>query len=181
MGGEFSSHHLVVKDAQGGFCGILSSLDLARAMCSPNSCQSIMCRIGGIVVTEVMKPRATLPICSSTDSLAHVFVHMAAVRQNIVLISESGQSSMIIGVITPRDAVRAFAEHLRTGIKVGHYLRALQCGWAPRRVRADANLAEAAEIMASESIHHLVVISPTDAEVIGVVSSLDLAQTFPPV
>lgn len=184
--GESACHHLVIKDDEGAFCGILSSLDLARSMCNSEGEQGPLRKFGGTRVAEVMKPKTFLPVCSSTATircsssatLAQVLSHMAASHQNCVLITDSKDNSVVLGVVTPRDALRGFAEHVPRDIEIGHWLRSLQSTWELRKVRADATLSEAAGAMVASSIHHLVVVSPTTAAVVGVVSSLDLAQVI---
>lgn len=186
--GESACHHLVVKDDKGAFCGILSSLDLARAMCRNDGEQELIRKFANTRVADVMKPEsvsAPLPCsgtttirCSSTATLAQALAHMAASHQNCVLVTDAADSSVMLGVVTPRDALRGFTEHVRLHIEVGGWLRSVHSNWEPRKVQADAPLAEAAARMVASSIHHLVVVSPATSGIVGVVSSLDLAQAM---
>lgn len=175
--GRSACHHLVVKDENGVFRGILSSLDLAVAVCSADARQEMNRKIGGTLTAIVMKPRLLLPMCSSSSTLAQVLVRMIASRQNCVIIMDVGNnSSLVQGVITPRDALRGFAEQVPTDTEVGRWLRTLRGNWEFRMVGADVQLSEASKLMHASSMHHLVVVSPASSEVAGVISSLDLAQ-----
>mmetsp|Transcript_132594 Transcript_132594/g.369663 ORF Transcript_132594/g.369663 Transcript_132594/m.369663 type:complete len:158 (-) Transcript_132594:221-694(-) len=133
-------------------------------------------RIGAATVAEIMKPRATLPTCLSSATLAQALKSLIDSRQNCVLIVDA--DAKVLGVATPRDALRAFAEHMRLDVAMGHWLRGLQSSLRLRVVRPDAWLTDAAHMMASGSIHHLVVAPPGTEEILGVVSSSDLAQAI---
>jgi len=172
--------HLVVQDEQGAVRGILSSLDMARAICSGGGgMEEVDRRIGAATVAEVMKPRAALPTCSSTATMEQALKAMLHMHQNCVVVSDAGADRLAtVGVVTPRDALRAFAEHVHLDVVVGRWLRGLQGGLSPRVVRPDSWLVNAARIMAGNSIHHLVVVGPDSEQVLGVVSSSDLAQAI---
>lgn len=180
LGGDSAWRHLIVRDEHGALRGILSSLDLARALCSGSGeMAEVNRRIGGTTAAEVMKPRATLPTCPSTGAMEQALKAMLRTHQNCVLIIDAFTGSpQPVGIVTPRDALRAFAEHVRLDVSVGHWLRGLRSALEPRVVRPDAALADAGRIMASNSIHHLVVVQPDSQEIVGVVSSSDLAQAM---
>mmetsp|Transcript_89261 Transcript_89261/g.207723 ORF Transcript_89261/g.207723 Transcript_89261/m.207723 type:complete len:343 (+) Transcript_89261:49-1077(+) len=172
--------HLVVRDESESLCGVLSALDLARAVCSVGKAtEEADQRIGLASVAEVMKPRAALPSCQSMSSMGKALRAMIDARQNCVLVvdMEAADPGMV-GIITPRDALRAFAEHVRLDVAVGHWLRGLRSGILPRVVSSDAGICEAAQVMAINSIHHLLAVSPTTGEVIGVLSTSDLAHAM---
>jgi len=169
--------HLIVRDERSVLRGILSSLDLARALCSVGTGMEEVDRmIGSATVAEIMKPRAALPTCNSNGTLAQALYCMIDSRQNCVLIVDSDAKAL--GVVTPRDALRAFSEHVRLDVAVGHWLRGVRSSLLPRTVRPGVLLADAARAMASGSIHHLVVALPDAQEVLGVVSSSDLAHAI---
>lgn len=179
--GDGACRHLLVRDdASGAFRGILSSLDLARALCSGGmDVQEVQRRIGSATVAEVMKPRAALPTCSGTATMEQALRAMLHTHQNCVLITDPASSGPgAAGVVTPRDALRAFAEHVRLDVPVGHWLRGLQSALAPRVVRPGAHLTDAGCMMAANSLHHLVVVDPESEVVVGVISSSDLAQAL---
>lgn len=177
---DMACRHLVVQDAQGALIGILSALDMARALCSSGvGMDEVDRRIGAATVAEVMKPRATLPTCSSAASMEQGVRAMLQTHQNCVIVTDAGmEDSGAVGVVTPRDVLRAFVEHMRLDMPVGHWLRGLRSALSPRVVRLDTRLVDAARIMASHSIHHLVVTRPGSEQIVGVMSSSDIAQAI---
>jgi len=177
--GDFACRHLIVRDELGKLRGILSALDLARALCSGGAgMEEVARRIGAATVAEVMKPRAALPTCASGASLGQALRLMVEARQNCVLITDTEFCPGAQGVITPRDALRAFTEHISLDVMVGHWLRGLHSSLQPRIVPSDMRLVHAARIMANHSIHHLVVVSQVTDEIVGVMSSSDLAHAM---
>lgn len=166
---ESSCHHLVVCDEEGKFHGVLSSLDLARAVCA-------LQKLRGTAVSEVMKPRADVPTCSPSISFGEAVRMMSTMHQNCVLVVSDDEE--VLGIITPRDALRAFSEHVPLTIDVGHWLRGVQSSWEARRVTSEAQVAEAAAAMAANFMHHLVVVAPGSSSVVGVVSALDMARAL---
>jgi len=169
--------HLVVRSAGGQLLGVLSALDLARALCSTCPGGELARRVGGSSAAEVMKPQSALPVCSRSAPLLQVLQHICSSRQNCVLIADGELAvSSLLGVVTPRDAMRAFAEHVPVSVQVGPWLRALRSDWAPRAVDADEALQDCARRMVEHSVHHLVVTSSSG--VAGVVSSTDLAHAI---
>mmetsp|Transcript_45649 Transcript_45649/g.83600 ORF Transcript_45649/g.83600 Transcript_45649/m.83600 type:complete len:365 (-) Transcript_45649:148-1242(-) len=202
-GSDHASHHVVVKDAAGSIVGVLSALDLARGLCSlseqaelqmmaegdeeylkaqaASSTLSEMVR--GKTVSAAMKPRALLPECAGSSSLAQAFRVMFLTRQNCVaIVDHEGDADMdgghrnVNGIITPRDLLRAFAEHVTGDTTASGWLRGLESSLEKRTVAADATLLEAADIMTSNDVHHLVVVAPGTDEVVGILSSLDLVS-----
>lgn len=113
----------------------------------------------------------------AADITWQVLQHICSSRQNCVLIADGELAvSSLLGVVTPRDAMRAFAEHVPVSVQVGPWLRALRSDWAPRAVDADEALQDCARRMVEHSVHHLVVTSSSG--VAGVVSSTDLAHAI---
>lgn len=164
---ETACHHLVVLDEDGRFHGVLSSLDLARAIC-------VLQKLRGTTVSEVMKPRRDLAWCNPSETLGDALRKMATVHQNCVLVSGDEE---IVGIVTPRDALRAFGEHVPLETQLGDWLRGLQTSWSTRQISADAQVSEAAGAMAAGFMHHLVAMS-SEGMVVGVVSTLDLARAI---
>jgi len=168
---DTACHHLVACEEGGAFHGVLSSLDLARALCALRDAQ-------GTAVSEVMKPRADIPWCGPGDAMSEALRKMASARQNCALVTNDPFSGChVLGVVTPRDALRAYAEHVPLQVDLGHWLRGLQANWDARQVCAGSTIAEAAAAMTARFMHHLVAVAD-DGEVIGVVSSLDLARAI---
>lgn len=81
----------------------------------------------------------------------------------------------IYGIVTPRDAVRAFSEGVASSISVTEWVQEWQSAAGPRLIESTARVADAAAVMTAHNFHHLVVVSPGTAEAVGTVSSLDLA------
>jgi len=175
--GDAACRHLAVRDEAGKFRGMLSSLDLARALCDLGpGMEEAGRRIGGAAVADVMKPRAALPTCPRGGTLGQALRSMLEARQNCVLVTDADFCPAAQGVVTPRDAMRAFVEHVPLDVTVGHWMRGLKSALLPRIVASDMPLACAAQIMACYSIHHLVAVSPATGDVEGVLSSCDLAH-----
>jgi len=175
--GDAAFRHLVVRGSQGQLLGVLSALDLARALCSVSRDDGVVERVAGSTAVDMMKPRSALPVCSSETPLLQVLRQLDASRQNCVLIADGELAvSSLLGVVTPRDAMRAFVEHVPVSLQVGQWLHGLQSDWAPRAVDADETVQACARRMVENSIHHLVVVSP--AGVAGVMSSTDLAHAI---
>eukprot|EP00931_Biecheleriopsis_adriatica_P067586 TRINITY_DN41706_c0_g1_i1.p1 TRINITY_DN41706_c0_g1~~TRINITY_DN41706_c0_g1_i1.p1 ORF type:complete len:487 (-),score=108.74 TRINITY_DN41706_c0_g1_i1:192-1484(-) len=90
----------------------------------------------------------------------------------------------ILGVITAADALRAFSESVRTqGVTVEGWLRGLLPDEehktpGQRSIPADASLSDAALAMAEANIHHLLVMSNSNQEIIGVISALDITRAL---
>lgn len=175
---ETSFRHLIVKDGEGKLQGILSALDLARALGSTSAGMAeVESRVGTTPVEQIMKPQARLPTCESTATMAQVIKSMLRDQQNCVLITEDTEGVReLLGMFTTRDALRAFAEHTRLDVPIGRWIRGLQSSLGLRMVGHDTSMVKAAWLMAAHSIHHLVVLS--SEELAGVVSSADLARAI---
>lgn len=172
--GDFACHHLVVRDLESRPEGILSSLDIARALCSLASPWEVDHLVGGLTVAQVMRPRAAAATCAPTATLAQATAAMVEDHHNCVLVVD--QDDRVVGMITPRDVMRAWAEHLAGSVKVAGWLRGLQTDLNMRSIRATAALSDAAGTMAKSSLHHLLVLAAGGSSVVGVVSSLDIAH-----
>jgi len=179
--GDYACHHLLVHEGPDEPWGILSSLDLAQAVFRsshlPASRSAKLLRAS--LVAEVMKPRPALPTCDKESSLNGALYEMMATRQNCALITEEANAkSPVLGVITTRDAVRAFVENNDGKICVAEWLQKFHSRWEPRGIASDKSLFDAAELMAANLHHHLVVVSPATSEVVGVISTLDMARAM---
>jgi len=170
-----SLRHVLVRDDDGLLLGVLSSLDLARALCSSESQEGIASRLGNSTAADVMKPSAALVVCPPGATLREALERMDTSRQNSALVGDEGLSaSSLVGMVTPRDALQAFVEHVPLSLEVGRWLNAVQNDWWLRTVERDASVQECAARMVDNSIHHLVVVSSDS--VVGVLSSTDLAR-----
>lgn len=175
---DVSFRHLVVRDEVGALCGILSAFDLARALCSSCTDREVIRRTAWSTAAELMKPRSRLPVLGSSAPLSRALELMCTKRQNCVLVADGELAGPgdLVGLITPRDALRAFVEHVPTSVPVGHWLRGLRCPWVPRAVMLGEPTRQCAARMAQAAVHHLVVLSPVTGALAGVLSSTDLAQ-----
>lgn len=176
---DFACHHLVTKDEGEAIRGVLSCLDLVRALCNTSSESELARRIGTSRVQDVMKPRAVLPSCDEAATLEQALQKMLAFRQNCVLVTGGEPQGVgVQGVVTTRDALMAFSEDIPVNVKCGHWMFCLDSHVGPRIVKADAPLTEAARRMARTAMHHLVVLSPETHQVVGIVSSSDVAHAL---
>mmetsp|Transcript_21659 Transcript_21659/g.50632 ORF Transcript_21659/g.50632 Transcript_21659/m.50632 type:complete len:362 (-) Transcript_21659:244-1329(-) len=199
-GTDHASHHVVVKDVSGYIQGVLSSLDIARGLCGlSDQAELIMTAQGDNhvkaqfastmlsdlvhdkTVQDGMKTRGQLPLCPASAPLAQAFRIMFMSRQNCVaVVDQEGDSDMmsgcrqINGVITPRDLLRAFAEHVSGETTAIGWLRGLDESLARRTISPKASLVEAADLMATHELHHLVVVDPDSGDFVGILSALDL-------
>jgi len=89
----------------------------------------------------------------------------------VLVVDEEG----VYGLVTPRDAVRAFAEGVSLSVRISDWLRGLSSGVNSRLINSDANIGEAAAVMTARRLNHLVVVRPGSTHALGVISSLDLA------
>jgi len=176
--GDFASRHLVVRDPSAAVHGILSSLDVARAVCSTSFGPEVAARLGGSTVAEVMKPRGTLPLCRDSATMEEALDRMVSCRQNCVLVADGEDMSTLLGVVTTRDALMAFSEGIPLNVLVGHWMFCFGSAVDPRVVEADVALVAAATKMCHSAVHHLVVVAPQSTEVVGIISSSDMAQAL---
>mmetsp|Transcript_17974 Transcript_17974/g.51847 ORF Transcript_17974/g.51847 Transcript_17974/m.51847 type:complete len:341 (+) Transcript_17974:57-1079(+) len=189
--GDFACHHLLVKDGAKAR-GILSALDLTRALCQGirRRHSDFARRFTYKTTADVMKPRASLPICEHAATMCQVAQEMLLARQNCVLVAAAdgvAELAHISGMVTPRDILRAFAAQTPGSTSAVEWLQGLDSYWELRAVRCDALLGQAADIMSANGVHHLVVVAPPaspavrDVErirVVGIVSSTDLAYNI---
>lgn len=173
--GEHACRHVIIRDRKGQLRGILSCLDVVRAMAGMVPDEHLGRRLGRATVHDVMKPRAGLPVCGEEATLMQALEKMLVFHQNCVLIANQ-KDSEVRGVVTTRDALRAFADHVPVATPCLRWLSAQHADVEPRIVGGDVPLAEAAARMAQGSLHHLVVVAPGTSIVMGVVSSSDVAH-----
>jgi CBS domain-containing protein len=135
-----------------------------------------------VKVEAAMKPLNEVATCRTSDALGAAAVKMLHSHQNCLLVvDEAG----VQGAITPRDLLRAFSEHCATS-EVSAWLAKHEGG--PRLCPRGTLLIDAAVSMAEHRVHHLVIVeSPSvsggtdeDTNIIGVLSSLDLAYAIAP-
>jgi CBS domain-containing protein len=179
LSGNCSSHHVLVQQEDGNLLAVLSSLDLMEVLCTHASDKQNLDQSPSfsknLRVKDVMKPRDNVYACPPTSSMKDVLKVLLLTQQNgVLIVDEEG----VYGIITPRDAVRAFSDGEPNSVCVADWMRGLQTGGlANRIISGEATVAEAAALMAARKLQHLIVVPPGDREAIGVLSSLDLLYT----
>jgi len=172
---ELACRHVVIKDSKGIHRGIVSCLDVARAL------DRMPARVGHAdcirsrPMRRVMKERDSLPTVSGEGTLMQAMQKMLAFHQNCVVVT-FGASKSLQGILTTRDALRAFAEHAPVSVTCNAWLRS-GAEVEKRFVSIDLALSIAVARMVEEGFHHLVVVNHT-LEFVGVVSSSDVAHAL---
>ena len=111
-----------------------------------------------IMRTKLLTARPDSPVEEVMDLLKGKHVGC------VPILDEAGRA---LGIITKLDVLETLGENRRTA-------REIMMPFA-RSLEARGTIAEAAEIMSSERIHHVLVIAD-DRTLIGLVSSLDIAD-----
>jgi len=168
-------HHLVVKDSLGEWLGVFSALDLARALNSLSSELDIAkTGVEETTVGMVMKLLEFLPRCEPTDTIRDALTVFDISGQNGVLVEDDEK---VHGLITPRCAIEALAREVPPSCTVAAWLLdSRRSQEAPREVLINTSLANAANIMVTHALHHLLVVEQPGGPPMGVLSSLDLAR-----
>lgn len=183
LAGNYACHHVLVQES-GKLYGLLSSLDMVQALCRPDMWDSPRKQgkeglqpapteaVVNTCVEHVMKPRFDVFTCLPTDTMRDVVKVLLMTQQNSALVvDEEG----IYGIITPRDAVKAFSEGVSSSIIISQWLSANHPDVANRLIDSQCTLQEAAAVMTSRGVNHLIVQRHGSQEAVGTVSSLDLA------
>eukprot|EP00928_Gymnodinium_smaydae_P018239 TRINITY_DN16949_c0_g1_i2.p1 TRINITY_DN16949_c0_g1~~TRINITY_DN16949_c0_g1_i2.p1 ORF type:complete len:731 (-),score=159.83 TRINITY_DN16949_c0_g1_i2:77-2179(-) len=197
VAGDCACHHVVVQEEGGALYGVLSAHDMVRALCLPDLWSTTSsalaassaeksasadaepapkeaCAVNAAStqVVDVMKAREDVITCPPESSMRDVVKVLLMTQQNSALIvDEEG----IYGIVTPRDAVRAFVDCVPSAVHMIDWLQEHQGGPKSRVINADARLMDAAAAMTDRDVSHLVVVRPGSREAIGSVSALDLA------
>mmetsp|Transcript_40824 Transcript_40824/g.117271 ORF Transcript_40824/g.117271 Transcript_40824/m.117271 type:complete len:671 (-) Transcript_40824:163-2175(-) len=181
VSGDCACHHVVVEEDDGQLFGVLSSLDMVQALCHPEVWNGrpmgappspLAEAATKMTVKDIMKPQDDVFTCPPSSTMKEVCKVLLMTQQNSALIVDA---QGIYGIVTPRDAVRAFAEGIESSVSIAEWLQTLQPSAGPRLVESETCLADAAVLMTTHGLHHLVVVAPETAEAIGTLSSLDLA------
>lgn len=169
-----SCHHLVVRAVTGGWRGVFSALDVARALHHMSS-QLDIARLGVDVlkVGDVMKPAEAVPTCATSETLKDVLSQFQEFGQTALVVME-GQTAL--GLITPRCALHGLATGVTPTITVGEWMRTRQLPEGPREVTPETSIIEAAAVMAELGLHHLLVVEELGGAPAGVLSALDVVR-----
>eukprot|EP00929_Paragymnodinium_shiwhaense_P059853 TRINITY_DN29943_c0_g3_i1.p1 TRINITY_DN29943_c0_g3~~TRINITY_DN29943_c0_g3_i1.p1 ORF type:complete len:654 (-),score=157.08 TRINITY_DN29943_c0_g3_i1:511-2472(-) len=182
---DCACHHVIVQKDDGRLLGVLSSHDIVRALCRPEMYNHLQAHgssnhsehnsfaeaTANVSVEEVMKPTDSVITCPPTDSMRDVIKLLLTTQQNSALVVDD---EGVYGLVTPRDAMMAFADAVPSSVKIADWLRGLPLGLNARVIAATAKLVEAAAMMSARELNHLVVVKPGTIEAVGSISSLDL-------
>eukprot|EP00930_Biecheleria_cincta_P086727 TRINITY_DN75988_c0_g1_i1.p1 TRINITY_DN75988_c0_g1~~TRINITY_DN75988_c0_g1_i1.p1 ORF type:complete len:666 (+),score=96.78 TRINITY_DN75988_c0_g1_i1:214-1998(+) len=172
--GDCACHHIIVQDEQGHLEGVVSSLDMVQAWCRVSHKKPMPAapsQNDSKTVGDAMKPRENVFTCPPISTMNEVLKLLLLVHQNGVLIADDGG---VYGIITPRDAVKAFVDGESLGTGIVEWLRKVGAAASDRYIASTASLPDAAELMTARKVHHLVVVPPGSSNAIGLLSSLDL-------
>jgi CBS domain-containing protein len=112
-----------------------------------------------------------LPVTMNSKlSVLDIVKKMAS--ESISSIAIVNDRNEIIGILTERDIVKIIANEVSpSGITAGSLMSS-----HPVTVRNNANIEEAAKIMAQRKVRHLLVVGPSENRVIGIITVTDLAR-----
>jgi CBS domain-containing protein len=122
-------------------------------------------------VTLVEDYMTVLPVTMNSKlSVLDIVKKMAS--ENISSIAVVNDRNEIIGILTERDIVKIIASEVSPGgITAGSLMSS-----HPVTIRNNANIEEAAKIMAQRKVRHLLVVGPSENRVIGIITVTDLAR-----
>jgi len=170
-----SCHHLVVKDLPGDWLGVFSALDVARALHGlPTELDVAKTGADDTTVGMVMKPLDSVPKCEPTDTVRFALSTLDISGQNAVLVED--KIGRVLGLVTPRCALQALAQAVPYDCTVADWMRLRKTPEGPREVVLGTRLADAATIMTTHSLHHLLVVEHLGEMPVGILSSLDLVR-----
>jgi len=168
-------HHLVVRSATGGFLGVFSALDVARALHSlPSELEVARAGLDETTVDAVMRVSSTVSTCRPTDTVEEALRTLDLSGQHSALVSDA--DGAFLGLITPRCALHAFADGIPKDEQVLACLQRGRGADGHRHVLLGSKLSEAASVMAAHRLHHLLVVEEPGRSPVGVLSALDVAR-----
>lgn len=169
-------HHLAVRAVTGGWLGVFSALDVARALHNLST-QLDLAKAGldNLTVEAIMKPTDIIPTCHPSEPIKDALSKLDVFSQSAVMIVEGDQ---VFGLITPRCAVEAIARGVLPDTTVEDWLKTRRIPEGPREVLRDASVKQAADIMTKHALHHLLVVREPGSKPVGVLSALDLVRSL---
>lgn len=186
-GGFGSAGNLVVPSPTGRFCGVLSSLDVLRAVTKRESAAmgDILGAEGSDTVADVMVPLSKVPMCCAGSTTQQFVQAVLDSPEHVACVAD--QQGTILGLVTAPDALWAFCQRICQsdcpwGMLAGRQGMPRFCH---RIVNTDMPVRDAiAQIMSdrctadgkgwTNPLRHLVVVGPDRREVVGVVSPLNI-------
>jgi len=168
-------HHLVVRTAIGGFLGVFSALDIARALHAlPSELEASKAGLDETSVDETMRPSSMVPTCKPTDTIQEALGTLDMFGQHSAFVMAA--DGAFLGLITPRCALHAFADGVPKDEQILAWLQRGRGADAHRQIMLGSKLSEAASVMASNGLHHLLVVEERGTTPVGVLSALDVAR-----
>jgi CBS domain-containing protein len=125
-------------------------------------------RVQGTLVEDYMT--LTTVTMNFKKSLLDIAKKMLA--ENISSIAITDDEGEIIGILTERDIIKIIANELPPGVISAMSLMS----FPPVRVKRKIPIEEAAKIMASKKIRHLIVEDTYGKDVVGIITVTDLAK-----
>jgi len=167
--------HIIVKGTGPTWDGVFSALDVARALhCMGTELDRTKLGLHQLKVVMVMRPSDSVPFCKPHDTLKDAFHALLTSRQHALFVVD--QLGNYMGLVTPRCALRAFAEHVPLDTTVGTWLKSHPNDEPPREVSMNTPLTEATAMMTERCLHHLVVKEPGAFQAQGILSALDIVR-----
>eukprot|EP00929_Paragymnodinium_shiwhaense_P070663 TRINITY_DN357_c0_g1_i1.p1 TRINITY_DN357_c0_g1~~TRINITY_DN357_c0_g1_i1.p1 ORF type:complete len:666 (+),score=179.79 TRINITY_DN357_c0_g1_i1:95-2092(+) len=185
MSGDCACHHIIVADEEAKKYAVFSSLDMIEAICQASygwgTSQDDACSDPDLrapstperqTVSEVMKQSDSVITCSPSNTMKEVLKCLLMTQQNSALISDSHG---IHGIVTPRDAIQAFADGVQNSVIIRDWLQANAANPKERMIESCQLVTEAEAAMMNKKLQHLVVVDPGTSEAVGSVSAMDIA------
>lgn len=163
--------HLLVPDTSGGLRGILSNLDVVRAVADRG--WGVLGDMGDMsTVAEIMAPLSDLTFCSPKSTMQQLMETMLQSPERVALIADNRG---LHGLATASDALWAFSQRIQCVDEAWQRLAAARPAargsLQGRSIPKDSSLQAAAEAMAtSPPIRHLLAVEPGTGKVVGLVS-----------
>jgi len=170
---EIGCGHFVVMSADGQFHGVLSALDIVRALCELGSEVELSETSADQAGPRVSMVRPSAARGKPTDTIAHAFDSVLRSHGGGVLIEDGAGAH---GIITPRVALHAISKGVSSDAGIADLLQAQCSGMELQSVTLETPLVDAARAMIAHSLSHLVVVAVRKPEPVALLSSLDVLR-----
>eukprot|EP00929_Paragymnodinium_shiwhaense_P013515 TRINITY_DN121364_c0_g1_i1.p1 TRINITY_DN121364_c0_g1~~TRINITY_DN121364_c0_g1_i1.p1 ORF type:complete len:668 (-),score=91.52 TRINITY_DN121364_c0_g1_i1:497-2431(-) len=183
LSGDCACHHVVVQEEESKDFAVLSSLDLVQALCRlaspedwhpPTKKQRLATGESKHTraAKDVMKSLESVLTCPPSSTMKDVLKVLLLTQQNSALVVD-GRG--IYGIVTPRDAIRAFSDGVSNSVVISDWLESTHGDPQKRMMAGDTPLMEAEALMSFRGLNHFVVVKPGTSEAIGTLSASDIA------